>query len=111
MKNRPLEVSIIFGKEAGACDAGCGTDWSLPENIAAARNDVSSKFGPRVALSFCNLSFSSDCRVPEDLSRLIAAGSIMLPLLVIEGEARITGYFDLRMMRDVIEAEMERRDG
>ena len=42
-----------------------------------------------------------------DLQQRISDGNLSLPLLLINGEPRISGPFDIRMLLDAIEAEIE----
>ncbi|MBI2859112.1 MAG: hypothetical protein HYX90_08545 [Chloroflexi bacterium] len=103
----PLKVEIVTGASAGACDAGCGVDWNLPQNLAAAKEEAHKRFGPRVRLSLCSISSPCQDGLPTSLQQQIEGGVVLLPVLLVKGEPRISGYFDMRMMLDVIEAALE----
>jgi len=103
-----LEVSIFEHREAGKpCSESCGTDWLNEENQKLALENVRHRFGERVKLNFYNLA-DPEVRekFPEILHKVEKEG-LYLPLLMIEGEVKISGYFDLRMLLDMIEVAGE----
>ena len=67
-------------------------------------------YGDRVRLGYYDLGDFSAGAV-EDLRLLMPEDGRpdrwQFPLLLVNGKARISGYFDLRLMQDVIQAEME----
>ena len=109
MSGELLSVSIVEDGSAGKCDARCGVDWSLDENRQAAQKEIRARFGQRVGLSFYDMAAPTECRVPADIVDRVLSKSIAAPLLVIDGELRIAGYFDIRMMCDTIQAALEMR--
>ena len=50
-----------------------------------------------------------DETVAEVLRQKARSGVLSLPALVINGEVRISGHFDMRMLMDAIDAEIEIR--
>ena len=104
-----LQATIVYdsrdnpGKEE-SCNALCGTDWSLSENIALARDRVRERFGARAEVSFIDVAR----RGPP-----VGLENVPLPALLINGQPRITGRFDIRRLMDAVEAglEMEGKDG
>lgn len=112
MSGEPLAVVVVpavvgaNAAEAGQCDAGCGLDWSLPANQEEARAQAWSKFGRRVSLSFCPPAELGACGLP-DIPGRITSQALDLPLLLIDGDLRIAGNFDMRMMLGLIETELE----
>ena len=88
------------------CEAQCGLDWASPEVVALAARRVEERFGDRVQLEYLDLSrpASGDTL---GVSRLAGAEDLRLPLLVIDGRPRVWGQFDIRMLLDAIEAELE----
>jgi len=107
MSPRQITVHIVDNNAGQKCDARCGTDWSRDESQSEARKTLQSRFGDRVGLAFVDLARDAGAGIPRDVLRRISSGDIALPVLLIDGELRITGYFDMRMAADVIEAELE----
>lgn len=107
MSNRRVEVHVVDHEAGQKCDARCGTDWTREDNRAEARRMVRERFGERVSLTFVDLADDAGPGLPQDVLGRIRSGGLALPLLLINGEPRITGYFDMRMATDVIEAELE----
>ena len=109
MKGKPLTIAIIDDSRGDKCEGECGVDWTLDASRSAAREELRTRFGERIDLEFLDLSqYLSRPKLPGLLERIQAEG-LSLPLLAIEGEPRISGYFDIRMMSDAVEAELELR--
>ena len=111
MKDKPLTVAIVDDSRGEKCEGQCGVDWTLDESRAAARQALGARFGERIELEFLDLSQHLSRPKPPGLLERIQAEGLSLPLLAIEGEPRISGYFDIRMMSDAVEAELEFRHG
>ncbi|MEW6033534.1 MAG: hypothetical protein AB1603_01610 [Chloroflexota bacterium] len=109
MKARPVPVAIVDDSSGGKCDARCGTDWSQAESRESASRALRARFGDRVKLAFFDIAQAETLPPPGLLHRIRAQG-FSLPLLAIDGEPRIAGYFDIRMVSDVVEAELEMRN-
>lgn len=109
MEGRVVAVAIVDDSSGVRCDARCGTDWSLVESRETARRALRARFGDRVELAFFDVAQPSDCPAPPGLWQRVRSQGFSLPLLVIDGEPRIAGYFDIRMISDVVEAELEMR--
>lgn len=102
-----LPVSIIIDSRRKAwCEGECGLDWSKPDNQSMAIREMQTAFGNTVALTFCDLANSGNCgaRVSAEEKD---SGTPSLPVLAINGNPRITGLFDVRMMCLVVEAALE----
>lgn len=103
---RKLRVTVLEDRAQGKpCAEGCGTDWLLAENQKLALDMVSRNFGEGVELGFINLA-----EAPQGYPQLrerLKAEELLLPLLLINDEVKISGYFDLRMLRDMIEVARE----
>jgi glutaredoxin len=101
-----IQVTIINGHSKQDCDEACGTDWSLNESLDLARQRIKERFEGNVELAY--LDVASDRTVEgEEWIRKIDKNNLSTPLLVLNGQVRISGNFDIRQMLDVIEAEME----
>ncbi|MBI4186976.1 MAG: hypothetical protein HY530_05650 [Chloroflexi bacterium] len=98
-----MRVVIVDNSRGEVCDAGCGADWSSAEVIALARQRVRDSFGEGVQLEYLDLA--GQPHNAAELKRIV--GDRALPLLVIDGQARIAGQFDLRQLLDAISTEAE----
>ncbi|MFH1002567.1 MAG: hypothetical protein V1780_00290 [Chloroflexota bacterium] len=97
-----MQVTIASDRRSEACPAHCGVDWSDPEAIARARQHLRDRFGDGVTLTGLDLATTEP---PQELEAPLRAGN--LPRLLINGQPRISGPFDLRMLADTIKTEME----
>ncbi len=102
-----IRIIIIDDQRRRDCDANCGTDWSSPEAAALASQRIEDRFGAKVRLSYLDLSQPTAEPHALELSREIENKNLQLPLLLINGQLRISGQFDIRQLLDAIEAEME----
>ncbi len=108
MKPQTLQVLVIVDSSSPKCQAQCGADWSN----AASQNELTSamkgRFGEQVLASFIDLVGESTGELPA-VRRLRDSGQLAPPLILIDGEPRIEGYFDIRMALDVVEVALEMR--
>jgi len=102
-----IQVTIIDDSQRERCEAKCGVDWSSTEAISLAAKGIKDRFGDRVQLEYIDLSEAVNSHHTIELSQKIK--SLPLPVLVINGESRISGQFDIRMLLDAIDAEIEIR--
>ena len=100
-----VQIIIIDDSKGDKCDVNCGVDWSSAEAITLANQRIKDRFGDSVQLEYINLSKPMNSRRDFGLNQRIK--DLPLPLLVINGEPRISGQFDIRLLLDAIEAEME----
>ena len=102
-----IQVTIIDDGKSEKCDAHCGLDWSLAENVTLASQRIRDRFGDKIQLERLDLSKPPANRHALDLIQPIKNKRPSFPLLVINGETRISGQFDIRLLLDAIEAELE----
>lgn len=102
-----IQIVIVDDSKTGECDAGCGVDWSSLEVIALAERQIRDRFGDRVRLEYLDLSEPFSSKLAQEWQQKVVKRCLSLPLLVINGELRIAGEFDIRMLLDAIEAELE----
>ncbi len=102
-----IQITIVDDTTVENCDAHCGVDWSLAEAIALASQRIKDRFGDKIQLEYLDLSKAMANRRALELNRMIKNKNLSLPLLLINGEPRISGQFDIRRLLDVIDAEME----
>jgi len=102
-----LSVIIVDDKGKQACDAGCGTDWSLSEAVSLLEERIKEKFNDKIVMEYVDLSKGGNSQQKLDWHRLIEDNSLPVPLLLVDGELRMSGQFDIRQILDAIEVHME----
>ena len=107
MVRHTIQITIVDDSKGERCDAHCGVDWSSAEAIALADERIKDRFGGKIKLECLNLSAPMTTRRALELNRQIRNKNLSLPLLLINGQPRISGQFDLRQLLDAIDAEME----
>ena len=105
MSKQDIKIIIVDDSRAEKCDAVCGVDWSSAEAVTLAGQRIRDKYGDRVKLSYVDLSGRADGHRFTELEQRI--NDLSLPLLLINGNPRISGQFDIRLLLDAIDAEME----
>ncbi len=101
-------VDDIKGEKSHAeCNAMCGIEWSSTEAIALASRQIQDRFGEEIKLEYLDLSQPAANPHTLELRQEIKNKDLSLPLLLINGQPRISGPFDIRQLLDSIEAEME----
>ena len=107
MARHDIQITIIDGSSQGECNAGCGEDWSSPETLALAEQRIKDRFGDKIQLQYLDLSkVLPDHDIPV-WNEVIKNKNLPFPLLLINGQLRISGLFDIRQLLDTIEAEIE----
>ena len=102
-----MQITIINGSSQQECDTHCGEDWSSPETITLASRRIKDRFGDNIQLECIDLSEAmANHRAPE-WSQAIKNKNLSLPLLLINGEPKISGPFDIRQLLDAIDAEID----
>ena len=102
-----IQVSIIDDSKGEQCDAHCGVDWSSVEAITLASQRIRDSFGDKIQLEYLDLSQPIANRHALELFPGIKSKELSLPLLLINGKLRIAGQFDIRLLLDAINAELE----
>ena len=101
-----MKIIIVDDIRQQECDAGCGIDWSSPETIALASQRIKDRFGDKIQLAYLDLSKAANHDTLE-WNQAIKDKNLSLPLLLLNGQLRLSGQFDIRQLMDAIEAEME----
>ena len=107
MSKHAIQITIVDGGSGQECDVNCGLDWSSAETVVLVRQRIEERFGDKVQLEYLDPSESTTNRYGDEFKRLINKGTLSLPLLLINGKLRVSGQFDIRMLLDAIEVEME----
>ena len=104
-----IKVTIVYDSKSKSeeCDAHCGVDWSSAEAITLASQRIKERFGDRIQLECLDLSKPRTNHRTLKLKQAIRNGNLPLPLLNINGQTRISGQFDIRLLLDAIDAEIE----
>ncbi len=102
-----IQAIIIDDSEGEQCDAHCGVDWSSVEAITLASQRIKDRFGDKIQLEYLDLSKPIVNRHALELFQGVKNKNLSLPLLLINGKPRISGQFDIRLLLDAINAELE----
>jgi glutaredoxin len=101
-----VRIAIVSDTSSSqACAAKCGIDWSKPEILGAARQQVVERFGDTASLEYVDLPKSGNTAAVKKMKS--AVKGMPLPVLLANGRPHIAGQFDLRQVMDVIEAALE----
>lgn len=104
-----IQITILFDSQAEQCDPECGLDWSSPGSVALVNQGVQDRFGTRVKAEYVDLAKTESSQEAEKWRQAVREINLPLPLLLINGQPRISGQFDVRRLIDTVEAEMEMR--
>ena len=107
MIKHTMQIVIMDDSKGEKCEAHCGVDWSSAEVIGLANQRIKDRFGDKIELEYLDLSKPMTDYHALELSQRIRHKNLSLPLLLINGEPRISGEFDIRMLLDAIDTEME----
>lgn len=102
-----IQITIIDDIQSEKCDSNCGVDWSSTEVIALASKLIKDRFGDEVRLGYLDLSHPTANHHALEFKQRGGDKKLSLPLLVIDGQLRISGQFDIRMLLDAVDAEQE----
>ena len=102
-----IQITIVDDSQGEKCYAHCGVDWSSAEVIALASNRIKERFGKKIKLNYLDLSKPMTNQHAIELNQRIKKEKLPLPLLVINGQPRISGQFDIHLLLEVIDAELE----
>ena len=102
-----MQITILDDSKGEKCDAHCGVDWSSAEAIALASQRIKDRFGDGIKLQYIDLSKPVINQRALELNQQVRNKNLPLPLLIINGEPRISGQFDIRLLLDAIDAEIE----
>ncbi len=105
MPERSIQITILNDKRKLSCEADCGIDWSSSEAIELASQQIKERFDKETNLEYVELA-QANTNTQEWKNR-IETKNLSLPLLIINGQLRISGPFDIRQLLDTIEAEIE----
>ncbi|MDM7999129.1 MAG: hypothetical protein QUS33_03780 [Dehalococcoidia bacterium] len=99
-------VTVVYDARSPRCEARCGLDLSSPEIFKSTVAVLRQLFGSEVKLECVGLDAVKAGPLAAIGERL-KTGELVLPLLLINGKPRISGYFDLHSLQEVIRTEIE----
>lgn len=107
-----FNIAIFEHQELGKpCLESCGTNWLEEENQHLAEESLKHRFGEKVAVSFYNLAETTTQQRFADIIHMAQEQSLYFPLLIVNGKVRISGFFDQRMLLDMLDAEEDLQFG
>jgi len=104
-----IQITILDDSRCEKCEAQCGIDWSSAEVMASANRQIEERFGDGVKLEYLDLSQLTADHHASGLTRVSESENLPLPLLIIDGVSRIAGQFDIRLLLEAIDTEVEIR--
>lgn len=102
-----VQVIILDSNRSQKCEVGCGLNWSSPELLQNTQVLFQRLYEDSVRVEYLDLDNSQTRHLYSAIVRRVEEENLPLPLLMLNGRIRLSGYFDLRMLQDAIQAEME----
>jgi len=102
-----IQITIVDDSKVEKCNAHCGIDWSSPEVVTLASQRIKDRFGDRIKLQYLDLSKPVTNHYASAMKQRVRNKKLPLPLLIINDEPRILGQFDIRLLLDAIDTEIE----
>jgi len=102
-----IRVTIIDDAKADKCEGHCGLDFSTPQAVEEITELLNKLYGDQVQLEFLDLTETSTSHSYPEIVERTRTENLTLPLLLINGSLRISGYFDIHLLQNVIQAEQE----
>ena len=107
MAKHDIQITIINDSRQQECGAKCGIDWSFAEDMALASQRTKDRFGDGIKLEYLDLSKALANPDALKWNEVIKSKNLLLPLLLVNGQLRISGQFDIRQLLDAIDTEIE----
>jgi len=102
-----IQVTIFDNSKGEKCEGRCGLGLSLPGEVESITELLNKLYGGRVQLEYLDLAEPSISSLHPEIVERIRAEDLSLPLLLINGKLRISGYFDIRSLQSAIQIEIE----
>lgn len=103
-----IQVTILGDSSAPPCEGDCAINWLKPEHRASAAKGLAARFGDDVQVEFVDVSGPLKKAAHRALVQRARKEGLTFPVLLINGNTRIPGPFDMRMLLDIVEVEAER---
>lgn len=101
------KVTVIDDTEADKCEGHCGLEFSSPQVIEQTTELLRNLFGETVQLEYLELRGPVAGRQHPEIVERVRTENLPLPLLLINGNLRVSGYFDTDLLKRVIQADLE----
>ena len=107
LNKKSIKIIILDDSSRQECDACLDIDWSLPESIDLAGQRIRDRFNESMKVEYIDLSKGIRNHQASEWGQIIREKNLAVPLLLINGELRISGQFSIRQLLDAIETVME----
>ncbi len=104
-----IRVTILGDSSAPPCEGDCAINWLDPEHRALATKELARRFGSDVGVEFVDVSGPPQKAEQRAFILRARREGLTFPALLINGNTRIPGPFDMRMLLDIVEVEVERK--
>jgi disulfide oxidoreductase YuzD len=102
-----IQVTVFDNSQGEKCEGRCGLDFSAPGALESITELLNKLYEGRVQLEYLDLAQPSVSSAHPEIVEKVRVENLSLPLLLINGKLRISGYFDIRLLRNAIQVEME----
>jgi disulfide oxidoreductase YuzD len=102
-----IQVTVFDNSQGEKCEGHCGLDFSAPGALQSITELLNKLYGGRVQLTYLDLAESSISSAHPEIVERVRVENLSLPLLLINGKLRISGYFDFRLLQNAIQVETE----
>lgn len=101
-----VRVTVLDNTQSRRCEGCRGLDLSSLATLKSTVEILRRRFGKDVDLKYIDLA-STTSRAYAKTVKSIQRGELTVPVLLINGKPRISGYFDLHLLVEAIQAEIE----
>lgn len=102
-----IQVTVFDNSQGEKCEGRCGLDLSAPGALESITELLNKLYGGSVQLEYLDLAEPSISSAHPEIVERVRVESLSLPLLLINGKLRISGYFDIRLLQSAIQIETE----
>jgi disulfide oxidoreductase YuzD len=102
-----IQVTVFDNSQSEKCEGRCGLDFSAPGALQSITELLNKLYGGRVRLTYLDLAEPSISSAHPEIIERVRVENLSLPLLLVSGKLRISGYFDFRLLQNAIQVETE----
>jgi len=102
-----IQITIVDDSRREECEAACGIDWSSPEALTLAKQRIKDRFSAKIQIKYIDLLRITNNHDTLEWNEATKNQNLSLPLLLINGQPRISGQFDIHQLLNVIDTEIE----
>ena len=104
---KKMQITIIDNSDREQCDPNCETNWRSGEALDLASQRIKESFGGGMQLKYFDLATDTVEDQVLEWNKVIKNKNLGFPVLLIDGQLRIAGQFDVRQLLDAIEVDTE----